>query len=691
MDRNAVNFFRTLYSTTESLENVHDSARRLNEQVATLSAWHRLNDADRAQVRATLEKLQQNQPLEAPEQGALEAIILPGLRPVANIRGGKIEGLPDGEFKKALLDQSDVKAKLEAALASVGCILVPDSPQYPYAGTGFVVGKNLVMTNRHVAQLFASGLGTKGVKMFQRANFTPNREEEDQNEPSFTVSKVLMIHPYWDMALLQVDGLDLPALTLQSAPTNEAKLIAVVGYPAFDPRNAATVQQQVFNNRFYVKRLAPGYLRGVHPIDSFGKSVRAQTHDASTLGGNSGSAVIDAQTGEVIALHFAGLYLKNNYAVPMAELARDRRVVDLGISFTQAKPDAKTEWDSYWSANEDTPQPAPVAPVQPVTLQAPAPSTGEITLRIPIELSIRVGQVTTVATTVTAVTTAPVTPPSSSLPPELARLVEDGQQRSYYDATQDQADRNSYYTGIDLGDPNGLFASLSQLLKRTHTRTLPYKPATHLYPWVDLRPDDKKIQSIYSAKAFDPEELIRMDLEADRQRAEQIASRQESTPEGLLSLEEAVEASFPYNCEHVVPQSWFNKREPMRGDLHHLFACEVKCNSFRGNHSYQSFSEEKVMDDCGRQEGNNFEPKAGKGPVARATLYFLLRYPNEINAPNEMSAAQVSMLVRWAKQDPPGLYEKHRNQAIFGMQGNRNPLIDFPELLDRLDFSLGLG
>ncbi|MGW1681571.1 endonuclease [Saccharopolyspora sp. NPDC002376] len=33
-----------------------------------------------------------------------------------------------------------------------------------------------------------------------------------------------------------------------------------------------------------------------------------------------------------------------------------------------------------------------------------------------------------------------------------------------------------------------------------------------------------------------------------------------------------LEAALPYNCEHVVPQSRFGNREPMRGDLHHLFA-----------------------------------------------------------------------------------------------------------------------
>ncbi|MCE0446644.1 endonuclease [Streptomyces tricolor] len=38
-----------------------------------------------------------------------------------------------------------------------------------------------------------------------------------------------------------------------------------------------------------------------------------------------------------------------------------------------------------------------------------------------------------------------------------------------------------------------------------------------------------------------------------------------------------------------MPQSWFAKREPMRGDLHHLFACEPECNSFRGNIPYTDF------------------------------------------------------------------------------------------------------
>ncbi|MBP1970793.1 endonuclease I [Virgibacillus natechei] len=41
----------------------------------------------------------------------------------------------------------------------------------------------------------------------------------------------------------------------------------------------------------------------------------------------------------------------------------------------------------------------------------------------------------------------------------------------------------------------------------------------------------------------------------------------------------------------VMPQSWFNEQEPMRGDLHHLFTCEPVCNSIRSNYTYHDFAD----------------------------------------------------------------------------------------------------
>jgi len=155
-----------------------------------------------------------------------------------------------------------------------------------------------------------------------------------------------------------------------------------------------------------------------------------------------------------------------------------------------------------------------------------------------------------------------------------------------------------------------------------------------------------------------------------------------------------LETSLPFNCEHVVPQSWFSKMEPMRGDLHHLFACESDCNSFRGNTPYFNFPDfkEVIRNDCGKREEHKFEPGGGKGTVERATLYFLLRYPGEINrTAKEYTQDRLATLLKWHKDFPVDDYERHRNQAIFERQGNRNPLIDYPTWAAKIDFRLGSG
>ena len=80
----------------------------------------------------------------------------------------------------------------------------------------------------------------------------------------------------------------------------------------------------------------PVYLTGFTDVPTKWKaSLHATTHDASTIGGNSGSAVLDLTTGSVLALHFGGVYLKANYGVPTWELAQDKRVVDIGVNFAE--------------------------------------------------------------------------------------------------------------------------------------------------------------------------------------------------------------------------------------------------------------------------------------------------------------------------------------------------------------------
>jgi len=59
--------------------------------------------------------------------------------------------------------------------------------------------------------------------------------------------------------------------------------------------------------------------------------------------------------------------------------------------------------------------------------------------------------------------------------------------------------------------------------------------------------------------------------------------------------------------------------------------------------------------------------------------------------PAELQAARLQTLLQWHQAEPVSDYERHRNAAIQEKQGNRNPLIDFPDLATRINFGLGLG
>jgi endonuclease G, mitochondrial len=268
--------------------------------------------------------------------------------------------------------------------------------------------------------------------------------------------------------------------------------------------------------------------------------------------------------------------------------------------------------------------------------------------------------------------------------------------RDYYDEKGDRQYRDAYYQlEADLTSSQR-YQALQELVSRSHRNKLSYQPSSRLYPWVDLRPN-LKIESIYSKQELDPEQLIAEDFRVQTLRAmhtQTLKLNASLSAEQRQHRIDLLEASLPYNCEHTVPQSWFRKKEPMRGDLHHLFACETQCNSFRGNSPYFDFPDfnKTVRNSCGKLEGSRFEPGANKGVVARAVLYFLLRYPGEINkTEQEYKADRLPTLLAWHKAQLPGEYEKHRNAAIFEMQGNRNPLIDFPEWAEEIAFEKGLG
>lgn len=303
-----------------------------------------------------------NRDLTPIELFATEAIIIPDKRPAFDIVDGDF--IANHELWRDLTADSAIHARLRAAIPCIGRIELPGQQNIPYAGTGFVVGRGLLMTNRHVAEIFATGLGDRRIRFRSgwRAAVDFKAEHGQPDEEDFEVRAVRMIHPWWDMALLEVPGLvstsDYLRLAVRDARDLTGKRVAVIGYPARDPlRNNAAVQDKLFKRVFQVKRLQPGEIDGGEATASFGKIVQAATHDCSTLGGNSGSAVIDLETGEVLGLHFGGRYLGTNYAVPSFELARDARVVDAGVQLAGASPSGQAPaWLRVWRDVEAAPE-----------------------------------------------------------------------------------------------------------------------------------------------------------------------------------------------------------------------------------------------------------------------------------------------------------------------------------------------
>jgi endonuclease G, mitochondrial len=260
-------------------------------------------------------------PSELPVDPALEAIILRMGRPVLLVRNDDIDLDEVGtDTWRARLEP--VHDYLRAAIRSVGRIELDRHPQFDWVGTGWVVADEVIVTNRHVAEVFAHRVGEQFLfrtsllgQMEARLDF--REEHEDESAAEFRIVDVLHIEDDAgpDMAFLRLDwasnAADVRRPPIQLATDLEpARGVAVIGYPAKDTRTRIhDDMDHIFGDVYDVKRLAPGEIAEL--IDQ-GRFV---THDCTTLGGNSGSVVLDLESGAATALHFAGREEVRNYAV----------------------------------------------------------------------------------------------------------------------------------------------------------------------------------------------------------------------------------------------------------------------------------------------------------------------------------------------------------------------------------------
>lgn len=143
------------------------------------------------------------------------------------------------------------------------------------------------------------------------------------------------------------------------------------------------------------------------------------------------------------------------------------------------------------------------------------------------------------------------------------------------------------------------------------------------------------------------------------------------------------QSTYSFNTEHTFPQGYFGSAEPMKSDLHHLFPTDDAANNARGSLPFGIVTNPTQFNNGGSKGDNSkFEPRdQHKGHVARAMLYFLIRYSNYTGF---VTSANESLLKQWNTQFTTDGIEATRNSDIFTYQHNRNPFVDYPQFADRI-------
>lgn len=169
------------------------------------------------------------------------------------------------------------------------------------------------------------------------------------------------------------------------------------------------------------------------------------------------------------------------------------------------------------------------------------------------------------------------------------------------------------------------------------------------------------------------------------------------------------------NIEHSIPKSWWGDAADYDGttpltrfqydgsyDLHHLTPSDADANSAKSNYPLGevvtvSFDNGVSKVGTGYANGkatNLFEPADEyKGDFARMYFYFVTCYQDyeweslattmfAQNSYPTLNAYGLSLLLKWHRQDPVSQKEIDRNNAVYSFQGNRNPFIDYPNMVE---------
>lgn len=155
------------------------------------------------------------------------------------------------------------------------------------------------------------------------------------------------------------------------------------------------------------------------------------------------------------------------------------------------------------------------------------------------------------------------------------------------------------------------------------------------------------------------------------------------------------------NIEHSFPKSWWGGSENQAyKDLYNLMPCEQKINSAKSNYPMGKVTTAKTDNGCTKVgTGSNgyqlWEPAdKWKGDFARGYMYMATTYQNftwkgeqalQILQQGDYPTLQewaYTLYIEWARTDEVDEIEVKRNNEVSKIQGNRNPFVDFPNLME---------
>ena len=158
-----------------------------------------------------------------------------------------------------------------------------------------------------------------------------------------------------------------------------------------------------------------------------------------------------------------------------------------------------------------------------------------------------------------------------------------------------------------------------------------------------------------------------------------------------------------WNREHTWPQSKGAKTGPINYDMQSVRPANKSVNSSRGNKGYGESGSYYDPNEISIDNPNYKTDNLGsyRGDCARVIMYDYLVYGHAGGYQNALHSGTAQLLekigsnpvksdsivfeslrfmLKWHMQDPPSLTEMVRNDGAQDYQGNRNPLIDYPEL-----------